>query len=59
MDQNIYTIQLHESLEIGQGIIVLRVPGGWIYQIPNDQYDGFANVFVPFATMPETENDLF
>jgi hypothetical protein len=33
MNDDIYTIQLHETLVVNDELHVLRVPGGWIYRI--------------------------
>jgi len=37
--KTIYELELHESVEIEDGIVVMRVPGGWIYE----------TVFVPYS----------
>lgn len=51
----IYKLKLHESLEfeqLGRIYKVMRVPGGWIYQIFKDMFEFGRNleaiVFVPF-----------
>jgi len=33
--KTVYNIKLHESLIINENIQVLRVPGGWIYTLPD------------------------
>lgn len=46
--KSLYAMQLHEIITVDGHTEVLRVPGGWIYEI----YDGGSNisqmVFVPF-----------
>lgn len=37
--KTIYELDLHESLEIEDGIVVMRVPGGWIYEAVFVPYD--------------------
>lgn len=40
--QKLWNMELHE--EVGQnGYVILRVPGGWIYNLPA------GNVFVPYS----------
>ena len=50
-ERKIYVLDLHESIEIGEGSCVLRVPGVWIYSNygTDDNYNYFeTNTFVPF-----------
>ena len=52
MERNIYTMKLHETLEIDNGVVVLRVAGGWIYEYYEEQYlykEIKEMVFVPFS----------
>ena len=57
MDE-IYKMKLHESF-IDGNIDILRVPGGWIYQIYNQIHnndgdsEGFNFVFVPYHSPSE------
>lgn len=46
---NIYALKLHETIEIKKGLIVTRVPGGWLY-IHKELAIGSSDqtVFVPF-----------
>jgi hypothetical protein len=41
---SIYNLKLHESVEIGNGWTVMRVPGGWIYR---NYYHEATCAFVP------------
>ena len=44
--KKLYNMDLHETIDIGdQGIIVTRVPGGWIYETG---YARQTRVFVPY-----------
>ena len=44
MENTIYDLKLHESLQIREGLYVFRVPGGWIYA---DQKT--VPIFVPYS----------
>lgn len=48
----LYELKLHESqlfeLEYGVELIIIRVPGGWIYQYPRLDAKSMWAVFVPF-----------
>lgn len=48
--KTIYDLKLHEILNIQLDKIVTRVPGGWIYCIPNnnEQNITYNSVFVPY-----------
>lgn len=46
--KTIYDLELHSRLHTPNGLSVLRVPGGWIYEITSDQTDGYTHTFVPF-----------
>ncbi|MEH6406655.1 MAG: hypothetical protein V7767_05180 [Leeuwenhoekiella sp.] len=55
MAKNIYELELHESLKVYESsnteIFVIRVPGGWIYDISKDKKSGKSYThtnFVPF-----------
>ena len=46
-------MKLHEEIEIERNLRVLRVPGGWIYYLDNEQVGGTwqtTSTFVPFDT---------
>lgn len=45
---DIYKLKLHQSTNIAEGIIVTRVPGGWIYEFQKPQVNILQPVFVPF-----------
>lgn len=50
-EKSIYELKVHEDTSIGSWIHVLRVPGGWIYQILCPPHEGTDfGVFVPFHT---------
>ena len=42
MDNILYELQLHQSVDSMQGFQILRVAGGWVYIFPEN------SVFVPF-----------
>lgn len=51
--ETIYDLKLHESIKINDGLLVTRVPGGWIYDIflgvrfPDIVYRKVNSIFVP------------
>lgn len=50
-DQQIYSMTLHDELELWQGLEVLRVPGGWIYKEWRENGTGgvdMCTTFVPY-----------
>ncbi len=48
-EQTIYDLDLHETLCTKFGIVIMRVPSGWIYDCWNTETDNFkTGVFVPF-----------
>jgi hypothetical protein len=48
MEKTLYTLELHESIE-EFGIIIIRVPGGWLYDAWDMKTDEFKQgIFVPF-----------
>ena len=48
MEKTIYNIKLHESISIDT-VIILRVPGGWIYDEYDDNKDiTTTSTFVPY-----------
>jgi len=59
MKKNIYDLELHEeSRLIKSGCVVIRVPGGWIYQ--NWDFDNkylIDSTFVPYNT--EFKKELY
>ena len=49
MIKDIYKLKLHECTVIDNSISVMRVPGGWIYDMWNNDTDNpKAGTFVPF-----------
>lgn len=44
--EELYKMKLHETLHLGESVIVLRVPGGWIYTTYCDMKP--SSVFVRF-----------
>lgn len=59
-DKNIYNLGLHEQLTIiNNHYSVLRVPGGWIYDIPVQEIGRdivWNSVFVPFSNEFQNES---
>ena len=49
MDTTIYQLKLHAHTRLPGGGVATRVPGGWIYQIPDSENDTEAHTFVPFS----------
>ena len=50
-EENIYNMKIHDSLRISKGLDVLRVPGGWIYTIYDENGTGWystSSCFVRF-----------
>jgi hypothetical protein len=57
-EKSIYDLKLHESMAVHptsidqsgiQYFSVLRVPGGWIYQVwDNDKQDYVREIFIPY-----------
>lgn len=57
MEKTLYNLELHESLNL-PFVLVLRVPGGWIYDYWDVQTDAFKQgTFVPYSDefAPKTE----
>ncbi len=57
MENNIYSLSLHEEIKIDDDISALRVPGGWVYKFSKnvwrseiESYDLIlqSSIFVPF-----------
>ena len=47
--KTIYDLELHESLNTDFGIVIMRVPGGWIYDCWDIEKDQFKQgTFVAF-----------
>lgn len=48
MEKEMFNLKLHETIETSFGIVIMRVPGGWIYDCwdtDNDKYK--QGTFVP------------
>ena len=43
-EKSIYELSLHELIKVKWSLYVTRVPGGWLYEGPDDTYA----TFVPF-----------
>jgi hypothetical protein len=52
--KNIYELELHEGTEISKLVQVLRVPGGWIYNLKQG-----GEVFVPYSIEFEIKNKVY
>lgn len=49
MNDKIYKLKLHESIDIPNGTMIIRVPGGWLYTLWNHEANqSLPPVFVPF-----------
>lgn len=47
--KKLYQMELHETVQAPWGIIIMRVPGGWIYDAWDTEKDEFKNgTFVPY-----------
>ena len=47
--RTLYNLELHETLVTHFGIVIMRVPSGWIYDCWNTETDNFkTGIFVPF-----------
>ena len=46
-EKTIYTLKLHEYMCVNGGVLITRVPGGWIYERTDSDSDIL--VFVPFS----------
>lgn len=49
-EKTIYDLELHETLRTDFDVVIMRVPGGWIYDcwdIENDEFK--QGVFIPFS----------
>lgn len=46
--QALWNMQLHESIKVANNVFVLRVPGGWIYELYDQDVNKTNAVFVPF-----------
>ena len=55
MDE-IYQMELHESIK-RNGMIITRVAGGWIYEIPRGDTRRYTSIFVPYSDEFESNND--
>ena len=44
---NIHEMKLHERVQIGDGLYIFKVPGGWIYSFFNGNVS-YRSVFVPY-----------
>ena len=45
---NIYQMKLHQQEKVHDGLMVTRVPGGWIYETPDASGQYWSSCFVPF-----------
>ena len=47
--KTLYNLELHESLSTPFGILIMRVPGGWLYDCWDTEVDKFKEgTFVPY-----------
>ena len=54
--EDIYQMGLHESIKKDK-MIITRVAGGWIYEIPRGDTRRYTSVFVPYNNEFESNND--
>ena len=47
-DKDIYSLGLHERINIYAGFDVVRVPGGWVYNTYDIDIKTGSSVFVPY-----------
>jgi hypothetical protein len=48
-ERSIYHMSLHEKLVVDDNWIVMRVPGGWIYNVMYAGVESVSSVFVPWS----------
>ena len=48
MSKDIYSLKLHEHVDVDTQLNVLRVPGGWIYKFTNYNSKLITTSFVPY-----------
>ncbi|MHA2181077.1 MAG: hypothetical protein ACXAAH_06620 [Promethearchaeota archaeon] len=49
MENILYELGLHETVKAKEGFIIMRVPGGWIYDCWDFNTDSFkSGTFVPY-----------
>jgi len=47
--KTLYNLKLHESLNTPFGIVIMRVPGGWLYDCWDTEVDKYkVGTFVPY-----------
>lgn len=49
---NIFSMEMHEEIELREGCFVMSVPGGWIYRFEKNKLSGHvasSAVFVPYG----------
>ena len=57
MKKTIYDLKLHETLEISGGMVIMRVPGGWLYDCWDyDKSEYKQGTFVPFSNEFKSKN---
>jgi len=49
MDKDLYTMSLHDEINISRGCRALRVPGGWIYFFLGELGEVITSTFVAFS----------
>ena len=65
MIETLYNMDLHETYNIGDSSVALRVPGGWIYASTDNKDGANTSTFVPYddefndevSTMPVDNDD--
>ena len=47
ISKKLYEMELHENIKDG-AVLITRVPGGWIYEIPRGNTMRITSQFIPF-----------
>jgi len=55
-EKTIYDLELHEKLILENGMESMRVPGGWLYDFPNN--GGIPPIFVPYNEEFKNKKEL-
>ncbi len=45
---DLYTMALHDELQLGESTAIRRVPGGWVYYVSHPSSNHTTSTFVPY-----------